>query len=117
MKNYILLCFGAFFTHALNAQLSLNFETGDILPTVSGTVYQGGTCGSVQIEGVEGSSRIDLEISFVKGIEDIPEMIINKNPNPFTIDFTPTFSCSYNLLHASGRVNAYLVSIFSPCPF
>ena len=99
---------------AVHAQIDVQFDTGDILPTLSGTIYDGGTCETYEANGEQGRSSIDLRVTFPSAKSLAKKFVINgKEPelkDIFKPTFTPTFNCETELMSVRGIINSYLIT-------
>ena len=101
-------------TSYVRAQIQVDFETGDILPTLSGTIYDGGTCETYEAQGTKGRSSVDLRVTFPTAKDLTKKFIINgEEPelkDVFKPTFTPTFNCETELMSVRGVINSYLIT-------
>ncbi|WP_116106420.1 hypothetical protein [Lewinella sp. IMCC34191] len=105
----LLACFPAHLT----AQVNIQVESGNILPSVTGRVYEGGSCVEYETKGTDGRSSIDLRVT-VPSVQDMTVNYLLNGDKPGLRDIlkpsiTPILNCETELMSVRGIINSYLV--------
>jgi len=94
----------------LHSQISVGFDSGGLTANAELRAYQGGTCSTINIEGAESSSYIDLSIDLIEGIDEITEVLWDGDDLDLEDFITPTFGCQTHIFNVSGQICSYLVT-------